>query len=666
MTKRDLIIDYLLCSLFKVSGPLVRCMPKAFSLSLGRLLGGLVYYFETEHRAVAYSNIKTAFGDRFTPPELKKLTHEFYRTFGESIMEIFLIPQVGKNYLKEYIEIVGQENVQVAFDKGKGIILLAVHEGSWELSNIICAHLAFPFNFFVRDQKYPRLDHILNLYRTQQGCRVIQRQNQLRQLIGALKKNEAIGITADQGGKTGALVNFFGRSASMSTGGVKLALRSGAVIIPCFYVRLKGPYIRVIFAPPFEVKKSGERDKDVHDNLEQLVSVFEKYIAMYPKEYLWFYKIWKYGLDKNILILSDAKAGHLRQSQAVSEHLHGCLKERNNTATVDTIEVRFKNRFARRALALSICLSGKYRCQGCLKCLKVALDKQAYSALIGKKYDFIISCGTSLAPVNFLLARENLAKSVVIMRPSILSTKRFDLVIMPRHDRPPRRKNVVTTDGALTLINEAYLKEQSAGLLKTAAIRPPQSFGGRPPELCGGRHPLSAFCIGLLIGGDTRQFKLKKDTVLKIIKQVKAVSGELDADILISTSRRTPAEVEDLIESEFKDHSRCKLLVIANKKNIPEAVGGILDLSSIVITSPESISMISEAASSKKYVLVFNAAGLRNKHRRALDYFKENKYISLVEAEGLGGALRDIWRNKPQVYNLGDASLVREALKLLI
>lgn len=659
MTKRDLIIDYLLCSLFKLSGPLVRRMSKAFSLSLGRLLGGLVYYFETEHRAVAYSNIKTAFGQRLAPQELRKLTHEFYRTFGENIVEIFLIPQVDKNYLKRYIEIVGQENVQAAFDRRKGIILLAVHEGSWELSNIICAHLAFPFNFFVRDQKYPRLDRILNLYRTQQGCRVIQRQNQLRQLIEVLKKNEAIGITADQGGKTGALVDFFGRSASMSTGGVKLALRSGAAIIPCFYVRLKGPYIKVIFAPPFEVKKSGERDKDVQDNLGQLVSVFEKYISLYPKEYLWFYKIWKYGLDKNILILSDAKAGHLRQSQAVSGHLGECLKLRNNTATVDTVEVRFKNRFARRALSLSICLSGKYRCQGCLKCLKATLDKQTYAALIGKKYDFIISCGRSLAPVNFLLARENLAKSVVIMRPSSFTgTRRFDLVIMPRHDRPPRRKNIITTEGALNSINEAYLKEQGQRLLKLSL---PGGQAGLPA-----RQVPSALSIGLLIGGDTRHFKLKKDVMLKVIKQVKAVCEELNAGILITTSRRTPAEIEDLIEGEFKDHPRCRLLVVANKENIPEAVGGILDLSSIVITSPESISMVSEAASSKKYVLVFNAAGLRNKHRRILDYFKEHKYISLVEAEELGGALRDIWRNKPQIYNLGDASLVREAVKLLI
>ncbi|MFH0762825.1 MAG: ELM1/GtrOC1 family putative glycosyltransferase [Candidatus Omnitrophota bacterium] len=647
MTKRDFIIDYLLCSLFKISGPLARHLPKAFSLFLGRRLGSLVYHLETEHRAVAYSNIKTAFGDKLAPQELKKITRDFYRTFGENIIEIFLIPQVDKNYLKEYIEIVGQENVQAAFDKGKGIILLAMHEGSWELSNIICAHLAFPFNFFVRDQKYPRLDRILGSYRLQQGCRVIQRANQLRQLIEVLKKNEAIGITADQGGKRGMPVNFFGRSASMSTGGVKLALKSGATIIPCFYVRLKGPYIRVIFAPPFEVKKTGERDKDVHNNLEALVSVFEKYITSYPKEYLWFYKIWKYGLDKNILILSDAKAGHLRQSEALAAHLCAGLKERNNTAAISIVEAKFKNRFARRALSLGICLSGKYRCQGCLKCLKAALDKKAYSLLISKKYDFIISCGASLAPVNFLLARENLAKSVVIMRPSILSTKRFDLAVIPRHDLPPRRKNIIVTEGALNLINDGYLKEQGGKLMQAAGLK-------------------EGFYIGLLIGGNTKDFKLNKALAAEAAREVKRACQGLGAEVLLTTSRRTSAAVEDLIEDEFKDYPRCKLLVLANKKNIPSAVGGILHLSSILITSPESISMISEAASSKKHVLVFNGPGLKKRQRRFLNYFKENKYISLVEAGGLGKAIEDIWRNKPQVNYLEDALPVREAVKLLI
>ena len=649
MARIDFIIDCALCILFKLTGPLVRCMPKGFSLALGRTMGGLVYCFDLKHRAIAYANMKAAFGHRVLPWQLASMTRRFYRTFGENLMEIFFIPLVNKDYLKEYIEIVGRENVDTAFNRGKGVILLAMHEGSWELSNIICAHLAFPFNFFVRDQRYPRLDNILNAYRFQQGCRVIHRGNQLRQLLQVLGRNEAIGITVDQGGKKGTLVKFFGREASMSTGAVKMALKSDAAVIPCFYVRLNGPYIRVIFEPPYQLKHSGDKDADVRDNLHGLIKRFENYIAAYSKEYLWSYKIWKYGRDKRALILSDGKAGHLRQSEAVAGKLRACLGERDNTLELDIVEVKFKNRLARRALGLGLCLSGR-RCQGCLACLKKCLDNVVYAALISKKYEFIISCGSALAPVNFLLARENLAKSCVIMRPGLMGIGKFDLVIMPRHDRPPAAKNVLACSGALNLVSDTYLSEQSKKLSQS----------------CGLKQAASGLTLGLFIGGDTKNFRMPTELVAEVTKQLKMCAQKTGADILATTSRRTSKVVENLLEDEFARDAHCKLLVIANKKNIPEAAGGILGLSDIVIVSSESISMISEAASSKKYVLVFGAAGLGQRHKRFLEHFTKNNYIYTVDAASLSGVIEKIWKNKPPVFYPDDASRVKEAVGLLI
>jgi len=625
-------------------------MPKSISLALGRTLGSLVYCFDLKHRAIAYANMKSAFGHRDSPQQLASMTRRFYRTFGENLMEIFFIPLVNKDYLKEYIEIVGRENVDAAFQRGKGVILLAMHEGSWELSNIICAHLAFPFNFFVRDQRYPRLDNILNAYRFQQGCRVIHRGNQLRQLLQVLSRNEAIGITADQGGKKGSLVHFFGREASMSTGAVKMALKSDAAVIPCFYVRLNGPYIRVIFEPPYQLKLSGDKDADVRNNLQGLISRFEKYIDAYSKEYLWSYKIWKYGRDKRALILSDGKAGHLRQSQAVADKLRVCLGERGNTLDVDIVEVKFKNKLAGRALGLGLCLFGRYRCQGCLACLRICLDDEVYAGLISHKYEFIISCGSALAPVNFLLARENLAKSCVIMRPGLMSVRKFDLVIMPCHDRPPRAVNVLNCSGALNLVSDAYLSEQSQKLSQVHGLK----------------QPASGLTLGLFIGGNTKDFRLPAELVAEVTKQLKLAALNTGADILATTSRRTSVAVESLLEAEFKGSPHCKLLVIANKNNIPEAAGGIMGLSDIVIVSPESISMISEAAGSKKYVLVFGAAGLGRRHKRFLEHFAKNNYIYPVDAASLSGVIEKIWKNKPPVCYPDDGSRVKEAVGLLI
>lgn len=654
---KDFIVDYWGCILFRLFGPIVRSLPVNVSLSLGRMMGELFYYFDFKHKAIAYSNIKTVFKDRLSPAKISNLNQEFYRTFGQNLIDIFLIPLIDKEYIDKYITIEGLDYVTEAFKRGKGILFLSVHAGSWELSNIICANLGLPYSLFIRDQRHPRLDKLLNSYRSQKGCRIIQRQNQTQQLIQALKNNESIGITGDQGGKDGTLVKFFGKYASMPSGAVRLALKYDATLLPAYYMRIKGPYIKIMVEPPFKLKRSGDKDKDIQDNLQELIQIFERYILKYPQEYLWSYKIWKYTKEKNILVLSDGKTGHLRQAQAVCKTTSNYLKDKGINANIDIIEIKFRNKFAQFALNFSSCLAGRYHCQGCLWCLRTFLDDDTYNHLLTLKPDIVISCGSSIAAINFVVSRENLAKSIVIMRPSILSTKRFDLVIMPRHDRPQRRKNVAVTEGALNLIDEGYLKEQSDRLLRSSVV----------PCLPAGRsYRLSDLCIGLLIGGDTKTFRLREDIILEVIKQIKSISERFNADILVTTSRRTSQEIEHLVKEEFKDYPRCKLLVIANEKNLTEAVGGILGLSQIIITSPESISMISEAANSKKYVLVFDTSGLSIKHRRFLKEFSENKYVYLVKTSGLIGAIQDIWLNRPQIHTPKDRLIVSEAVKRIL
>jgi len=647
---KNSIIDYWGCILLRLLGPLIRSLPFYVSFSLGARLGELFYYFDRKHKAIAYANIKAAFGAELSPQGLKNLTKDFYRSFGENIIEILLIPLVDEAYINKYIILEGRQHIFEGFKKGKGVILVTVHAGSWEFSNVICANLGFVFNLFIRGQRYPRLNGLLNSYRNKKGCNLIQRQDQTRELVRALKSNQAIGMTADQGGKAGTPVKFFGKYASMPSGAIRLALKYDAALIPAFYTRTKGPYIKAFIEPPLEIKKTGNLEQDIRDNLQALEHVFEKYILRYPREYLWSYKIWKYTKEQNVLILSDGKAGHLRQAEAIAGILKDSLKDKGVSVNVNTVEIKFKNKFSSLALTFSSCLAGKYHCQGCLWCLRAFLKDDVYRPLISIKPDIIITCGASVAPVNYIISRENLAKSIVIMRPSVLNTKRFNLVVMSLHDRPPRRKNVTVIEGALNLINDDYLREQSKKLLELSVLS----------------SQFSDFCIGLLIGGDSKNFCLKEEMILEITKQIKLASQALKADILLTTSRRTSRDIEKLVKNEFKDYPCCKLLIIANEKNIPEAVGGILALSEVIITSPESISMISEAVNSKKYVLVVNAPNLSKKHRRFLNYFARNKYIYLVRPDNLAEKIEEIRSRRPKIYTPGDNLLIAEAIKKIL
>ncbi len=631
------------------------------SLFLGRRLGELFYYFDARHSAAAYANIKTAFAQKLSPSEIRKITKEFYRAFGQHFIEIFLIPLIDKAYIDKYVHVEGLEYINEAFKKGKGIILLGMHEGSWELSNIVCANFGFAYNMFVRQQKYPRLGKLLDGYRTHKGCKIIQRENELRQLVRLLKDNQAIGMSIDQGGRSGCAVNFFGKDASMSIGAVKVALKYDAVIVPVFSARIKGAHIKFIVEPPFDLKRSANPEKDAEINLQELVKIFERRIAEYPQEYLWSYKIWKYSKERNIVILSDLRAGHLRQAEAVAKIAADYFKSNAVSVNTSITQIKFRNKFAKLLLSLSGCVSAKFNLRGCLWCLRMFLGEDTYRGLIGKKPDIIISCGSSLAAVNYILSRENNAKSIVVLRPSFLSMRKFDLVIMPRHDNPSRRNNVVIIEGALNLIDDRYLKEQSERLISSsAAFRP---SGGLARDFLSSP---SLLCIGLLIGGDAKNFILGKDSVAEVIRQVRQAAEKLGADILVTTSRRTSKEVEALIKEGFKDEPRCKLLVIANEKNIPEAVGGILGLSRIIVVSPESISMISEAVNSQKYVLAFDSFGLDKKHRLFVRSLEKNKYLYLSKPGNLSGAIEDILKNTPLTRPLRDNFLVSEAIKKIL
>ncbi|MFA5362680.1 MAG: ELM1/GtrOC1 family putative glycosyltransferase [Candidatus Omnitrophota bacterium] len=645
---KDFVLDYAGYILLKGFGPLVRALPRGIAYQSAAILGMAAYYLDRKHRSVVYTNLKTAFSGRWTPAETRRQVKKWYRCFSQIFLEMFFIPVIDKDYIRKYFEFSGFEHIGEAFKRGNGVIFMGVHAGSWELANVVCSNLGFPFTVLIKNQRLPRLNRLLNSYRTDQNTRVIGKGFQLREVVGVLKCNTSLGITVDQGGREGTRVEFFGKDASMASGAVRLGLRFGAALIPVFLTRKEGPYKKIIVNPPLGLEKTGDPEKDIRVNLQRLISVFEKYIAVCPSEYLWSYKVWKYSNTRNILVLNDGKAGHLRQSEALAATVQEYLKGDGITSSCTTVEVNFRKRkWKRVTMALCSRFAGKYSCQGCLRCAQSSLSKETYEALIRLKPDIVISCGSALAPVNRVFSKENSGFSMVIMRPSFFRLADFNLVVAPRHDRLAPRKNVIVTDGALNVIDESSVRAQACLLDAQVRIS---------------RQPV----IGLLIGGDAKDFRLSGTMAAEVVREIKKAVETLNGELLVTTSRRTSPAVEELVKRELAGYQRCRFLVIANEKNFPWAIGGIAGRSDILVISPESISMISEAASSGKHTVVFNAPGLGRRHRRFLENLREKEYIALSDPAAIGGTLTGLWRNKPPVNVLNDRAVVREALQRIL
>ena len=152
-----------------------------------------------------------------------------------------------------------------------------------------------------------------------------------------------------------------------------------------------------------------------------------------------------------------------------------------------------------------------------------------------------------------------------------------------------------------------------------------------------------------------------------VFHQLRSAAEELGLDLLITTSRRTPVFVEQMLIREFKDHERTALLIIANKVNVPDVVGGVLGLADFVIVSGESVSMVSEAASSGKKTIVFPVGPVKdNKYTAFCDTLARQGHILYAQPKGVAAAIDSAVRNKIMTKPINDSAVLIEALRKIV
>jgi len=640
---KDSIIDFLGFIIVKVLGAVFCCLPLGLSLWIGRRIGNLAHFFNSKRRSIAYANVKAAFPEK-SCKEIKRIVRAHYRNLGMSIVELFKVPVMGKGYLDRYVTVKNIKRIQDALDRQKGVLFVTAHFGNWEIGSLAINLHGYRMSVFVREQKYTRLNDLLNRSREKMGSTVVAKGFSIRDVIKTLKNNGIVAMLADQdAGANGVFVNFFNRPASVAPGAVNLSLRTGSVILPSLIRRIGFDRHELVIGEALNI---GE---DVKANLEKIAAVLEHNIRNFPEQWLWSHKRWKSSPHRTVLVLSDGKAGHLNQALGVAELVKEALGSRLKArgikeepiVKIKTMDLRFKNRFTRALLDLASLFAGR-RCQGCLKCLKFCLDRGSFEKIRNTYADMIISCGASTVAVNIFMKYENNAKGVVIMKPGLGRSRRFDLIILPRHDVSGKvGRNMLVTDAAP---NRIVLRDK--------------------------RQETRDNGIGLLIGGDAKNFRLTLETVKKVVENILKISEEMDRDIFITTSRRTSPEIESYLKDKLSNNTRCKVLIIANEKNPEDMMQKIFDSSEVVIVSPESISMISEAASSGRHVVVFKDKRQetrdKGKYGIAIDNLEEQGYINTAAPEDVYNKVRQILTKRPAVKMLDNRKGIVERLKEIV
>ncbi len=612
------MFDSLAYHTVKIFAGFIQRMPVGFNFFLAGILGNLAYLLD-KRRYVAYANLKAAFGTEWTPREIRAIIRKSYVHFAKTMMEILYFPKMDKAYIEKYIQMNNPEFYQEGVSGKKSTIFMMAHFGNWELAQIYSGILDKPLHIFARDQKHTRLNDFLNQLRAAHGAQTIS-TSRVRELMRAIREKRAIGALGDQGGgPDGVIAPLFGRKATFPRGLVSLAARMGASIVPAFMIRQNGPYQLIQVFPPLNLIQTGNQENDEIKNNQLFLNHLEKMVRQYPEQWLWQYKWWKFSRTKKVLILEDTKAGHAAQARAIGREFERLAKELPEGYEIKTeyVKVEFKNKLASILFFLDSFFFYPFA-QSRLWIMKWYLKPSSFEKIKNVHADAVVACGSKLTPVALWLSRENLAKTVIVMKPSFpYQFAHFDLVILPKHDHAGNLKSHhIRTTVAPNLSDIDHLNHHRQKLADVLHLN--------------GKSRLSIF-----IGGDSKSYKLEKSKMENWLNTLAELSRKKHMEFMITTSRRTGAGIDALVREKTAKNPNCKLMVIANEKNIEGITYGMLASSDVAVVTEDSVSMISEALSAGKRVIVLKAGNgqLPRKHREFQELLASEGLIEVATAD---------------------------------
>lgn len=274
---------------------LMALLPRGVARGLGAAIGWVAYQTLARLRRVGFRNLQLAFPE-MEAEERERTLRTLYRNLGWLLAEFCLMPGYTAEEASRFIRYEGLENYLQARDRGKGVLVLTGHLGAWELSSFYHSLMGYPMAMVIRRLDNPLVDAFVNRIRCMHGNRVIHKDDFARGLIASMRASETVGFLMDTNmtPPQGVFVPFFGVMACTASGMARVALKTGAAVVPGFLLweKSEGRYV-LHFGEELEVVSTGDAEMDAMTNTAAFTAVIESYVRRYPDQWLWMHRRWK-------------------------------------------------------------------------------------------------------------------------------------------------------------------------------------------------------------------------------------------------------------------------------------------------------------------------------------------------------------------------------------
>jgi len=274
---------------------ILRWLPRPVARACGGAIAILAYWAVPRLRSVGRQNLELAFPEK-SAEERERILKAEYLSLGRLLAEVPKFPAYTAKNVERIAIYDGLENYTEAAARGKGVLLMTAHLGGWEIGSFVHSLHGSWINIIVRNLDNPLLDRWVRQMREMHGNRTHDKNEFARGMLAAMKRGETVGALMDTNmtPPQGVFVPFFGVEACTASGLARVAVRTGAAVLPGFLLWEESEQRYVLrFGEELELVKTGNAQADMLANTALFAATTESYIRRYPEQWLWVHRRWK-------------------------------------------------------------------------------------------------------------------------------------------------------------------------------------------------------------------------------------------------------------------------------------------------------------------------------------------------------------------------------------
>ncbi|MCX6136771.1 MAG: lysophospholipid acyltransferase family protein [Ignavibacteriales bacterium] len=277
---------------------IVLLCPWSWIYHIGNVIGAFTFSVLRVRRTLTMENLRWAFPEK-SEEEREQIALESYQNLFVAFLEVYWFPRLTPEKVHSLMAVEGTELLEKARAEGRGVILITAHCGNWELGAVKVGLIApAPLTVIVQEQSNKYVSDFVNRARSIFGNHPVLMQDAPREILRALRRNEFVGIVADQSAAKEALrVKFFGRFTPTHDGPAVFSLRTGAPILMAYATRLPGGRYRAELEAVDLTGITGTDEEKICEITQRHVAALEGYVRKHPGQWLWLHRRWKHSTE---------------------------------------------------------------------------------------------------------------------------------------------------------------------------------------------------------------------------------------------------------------------------------------------------------------------------------------------------------------------------------